>query len=223
MSSKNEEEEEEDYMSTEFLTKATGQRNIQEFLDSIHNPPTQPISKSQTIQWLELQIAKAKKEKDYKKKSSLKRELVAAQELESAKEGLSKNIMDDEENSKALQMMRKMGFEKGKGLGKDEKGIAEPISVALEKVIANEESKEAGGVKPKQTLGFKSKLPQKRKITEEVASREPVTASSFKDTVNSESEYVQRMKQRVEQQYKRRKGITSDDEDDNKQIDYDFL
>ncbi|CAG8634173.1 2044_t:CDS:2 [Dentiscutata erythropus] len=53
-------------------------------------------------------------------------------EKESREQGLSKRI-DEEDNAESpgLRLLKKMGYEKGKPLGKDSSGITEPISIEM--------------------------------------------------------------------------------------------
>jgi hypothetical protein len=53
--------------------------------------------------------------------------------LTRAKEALSQNMIEEaEEDDKGYKMLLKMGFEHGKGLGKTNQGIQEPISIKVE-------------------------------------------------------------------------------------------
>ncbi|KAF0552001.1 G patch domain-containing protein 11 [Gigaspora margarita] len=92
-------------------------------------------------------------------------------EKESREQGLSKRI-DEEDNAESpgLRLLKKMGYEKGKPLGKDSSGITEPINIEMKS--------------DKSGLGLSSELKQKaeKELTRKVK-RAKINEDSFIERV----------------------------------------
>jgi uncharacterized membrane-anchored protein YjiN (DUF445 family) len=141
-------------------------------------------------------IKKAQKQNDWKRASNLKRELKEKQTknemIQSVKKNLSKVVLEDD--NKGFQMLKKMGFKIGQGLGKDESGMKTPIKINLNSL----ENKNQG-------IGIESE--KQNEISKEIEKLEEYT----------EEEYRERMKEK----YKNSK-FSEDDLNEEEEEEYNY-
>lgn len=109
------------------------------------------------------QIKQASKEKNWGKVAHLKKKLKTKRQntemFQKVQEGLETNIL--KEDNIGFKMLQKMGFNKNQGLGKEGKGIKEPIIVNLPT-----NDKKGIGTEKKETL--KPKKVEKEEVTTEM-------------------------------------------------------
>ncbi|CAG8489388.1 21230_t:CDS:2 [Cetraspora pellucida] len=137
----------EDYMSSKYLTEIP--------LSSTTKPKT----------YSELRRQKLSSKSGYIKP-------LREREKESREQGLSKRI-DDNADSPGLKLLKKMGYEIGKPLGKDSSGITEPINIEMKS--------------DKSGLGLSSELKQKAEAElSRKAKRAKISEESFIERVRKE-------------------------------------
>jgi uncharacterized membrane-anchored protein YjiN (DUF445 family) len=162
-------------------------------IQPIKLPITSMSSKKESIT---SKIKKAQKQNDWKRASNLKRELKEKQTknemIQSVKKNLSKVVLEDD--NKGFQMLKKMGFKIGQGLGKDESGMKTPIKINLNSL----ENKNQG-------IGIESE--KQNEISKEIEKLEEYT----------EEEYRERMKEK----YKNSK-FSEDDLNEEEEEEYNY-
>ena len=110
-------------------------------------------------------IKKAQKTNDWKRVANLKRELKEKQ----TKHHMIKNIKNDlgtkiKEENKGFQMLMKMGYKKGEGLGKDSTGMKTPLKINLNSL----ENKNQGiGIETEKQNEIKKEIEKLKEYTEE--------------------------------------------------------
>lgn len=109
------------------------------------------------IKDMQIELAKAEKAKQWTKVTHWKREIRKAQELvknmaqtkkilETSTMKQAENYNDDDDDDKGLNLLLKMGYKMGTGLGKKEQGAKEPIKVDLTRIEMPEYKRAGIGV-----------------------------------------------------------------------------
>jgi hypothetical protein len=144
------------------------------------------------------EINEAKSKKNFSLVTKLKRKLNNKEStmITKLKEDLEKNVLEEE--NKGFQLLKKMGFNKGEGLGKDGKGSKEPVKINISgenRIGKTEEEK-------KLILEQEEKMNQLKKYI----------PTEVKDLEQTKIEYLEFMKQKYLES--RQNGSDDDDLDD---------